>query len=75
MLAVAGLVASDAAARAQDYLQVMAGDPRLSSFVDALNRTGQAELLHGAGPCTILAPDNGAIDRVPVNIRNDLMGA
>ncbi|WP_043341495.1 fasciclin domain-containing protein [Belnapia moabensis] len=75
LLGAAGLLLGAGAARAQDCLQVMAGDPRLSSFVEALNRTGQAELLHGSGPFTILAPDNGAIARVPVNIRDDLMGS
>ncbi|MBL6454496.1 fasciclin domain-containing protein [Belnapia sp. T6] len=75
ILAATGLLLGAGAARAQDCLAVMASDPRLGSFVEALNRTGQAELLHGAGPFTILAPDNGAIDRVPVNIRNDLMGS
>lgn len=75
LLAAAGLLLGAGAARAQDCLQVMADDPRLSSFVEALNRTGQAELLHGSGPFTILAPDNGAIARVPVNIRDDLMGS
>lgn len=63
------------AAQAQDCLAVLSANPQLSSFAEALNRTGQAELLHGSGPFTILAPNNAAIDRVPVNIRNDLMGS
>ncbi|MBL6077504.1 fasciclin domain-containing protein [Belnapia sp. T18] len=75
LLAAAGLLLGAGAARAQVCLQVMANDSRLSSVVDAPNRTGQSELLHGSGPFTILAPDNGAIARVPVSIRNDLTGS
>ncbi len=62
-------------ARAQDCLTVMSQIPELSNFVGSLNRTGVAALLRGPGPFTILAPTNQAIDRVPVNIRNDLMGS
>jgi len=56
-------------------MAVMAQNPQLSSFVSALNRTGVSNLLHSPGPFTILAPTNEAIDRVPVNLKNDLMGS
>lgn len=59
---------------AQDCLAVMSQKQELSDFVGVLNRTGQASLLLGPGPFTILAPTNAAIQKVPVNIRNDLLG-
>jgi uncharacterized surface protein with fasciclin (FAS1) repeats len=80
-LVIAGVAAAAAmcfnsiSAQAQDCFAVMEQKPQLSSFVAALNRTGVANLLHGSGPFTILAPTNEAIERVPVNIRNDLMGS
>jgi uncharacterized surface protein with fasciclin (FAS1) repeats len=63
------------AAQAQDCMAVMAQNRQLSNFVGALDRTGVASLLRSPGPFTILAPTNEAISRVPVNIRNDLMGS
>lgn len=63
------------AAEAQDCMAVMAQNPQLSTFVSALNRTGQSSLLRSPGPFTILAPTNEAINRVPINIRNDLTGS
>lgn len=70
----AALCFGAAAARAQDCVAVMSQIPELSTFVNALNRTGLTDLLRGPGPFTILAPTNQAIERVPINIRNDLMG-
>jgi uncharacterized surface protein with fasciclin (FAS1) repeats len=71
----AAICAGSVSAQAQDCVAVMAQNPQLSSFVAALNRTGVATLLRSPGPFTILAPTNEAINRVPVNIRNDLMGS
>lgn len=73
--AAAALCFGAASARAQDCATVMSQNPQLSSFTAALNRTGVANLLRGSGPFTVLAPNNEAINRVPVNIRNDLMGS
>lgn len=78
-LAVAALAATlcfgGTAARAQDCMAVMSQMPDLSTFVGALNRTGVSNLLRGPGPFTILAPTNEAINKLPVNIRNDLAGS
>jgi uncharacterized surface protein with fasciclin (FAS1) repeats len=73
--AVAAIGLGSMPARAQDCMAVMAQNPQLGVFVSALNRTGVSNLLRSPGPFTILAPTNEAIDRVPVNIRNDLMGS
>ncbi|MCO6415706.1 fasciclin domain-containing protein [Siccirubricoccus sp. KC 17139] len=73
--AAAALCLGGAAAHAQDCMAVMARNPQLSTFVGSLERTGVAELLRSPGPFTILAPTNAAIEQVPVNIRNDLMGS
>lgn len=64
-----------AAAHAQDCMAVLAQSSQLSTFVGTMGRTGQADLLRSPGPFTILAPNNEAISRVPVNIRNDLFGS
>ncbi|MBX6743627.1 MAG: fasciclin domain-containing protein [Acetobacteraceae bacterium] len=78
-LAAAALAAAlcfgGTAARAQDCMTVMSQIPDLSTFVGSLNRTGVANLLRGPGPYTVLAPTNEAINKTPVNIRNDLMGS
>jgi len=73
--AAAIICVGSTSARAQDCLAVMSQNPQLSNFVAALNRTGVGTLLRSPGPFTILAPTNQAIDRVPVNLRNDLMGS
>lgn len=66
---------SSGAARAQDCLSVLTQNPQLSIFASTMGRTGQAALLLTPGPFTILAPTNDAINRVPINIRNDLFGS
>jgi uncharacterized surface protein with fasciclin (FAS1) repeats len=73
--AAAAICSGSVSARAQDCVAVMSQNPQLSNFVAALQRTGVATLLRSSGPFTILAPTNEAISRVPVNIRNDLMGS
>ena len=69
------LAFSGTAARAQDCVAVIAQNPQLSAFEAALSRLGVANLLRGPGPYTVLAPTNEAINRLPVNIRNDLGGS
>jgi uncharacterized surface protein with fasciclin (FAS1) repeats len=52
--------------------RALAQDPRFSSFVAALSRTGQLDALNSAGTATIFAPTNAAVNAVPINIRQDL---
>ena len=65
---------SGGAAQAQNCAQVLAGIPELSDFVHALSRTGQIAALREVGPYTILAPNNAAIARMPIGLRNDVFG-
>jgi uncharacterized surface protein with fasciclin (FAS1) repeats len=71
----AALCLTGTTAWAQDCVAVMAQRPELSTLISALNRTGQADLLRSPGPFTVLAPTNEAINRLPVNLRNDLVGS
>ena len=57
----------------QDVITILAGSPEHASFVAALSRTGIADQLRGAGPFTVFAPTDAAWDRIPINIRNDVL--
>jgi uncharacterized surface protein with fasciclin (FAS1) repeats len=72
--AAAALGLPGAAARAQDCMDVLSRTPEAGGFVNALVRTGQTALLRGAGPFTILAPTNEAVNRLPIQFRNDVFG-
>jgi uncharacterized surface protein with fasciclin (FAS1) repeats len=74
--ATATLLAAGGAAQAQNCMEVLARTPDTSSFVNALSRTGVSNLLRGSpGPFTILAPTNQAVNRLPINLRNDVFGS
>ncbi|MBX6746275.1 MAG: fasciclin domain-containing protein [Acetobacteraceae bacterium] len=66
--------ATDAVAATATFMLLGVGTTEASSFVAALTRTGQTALPRGAGLFTILAPTNAAVNQVPVNIRNDVLG-
>jgi uncharacterized surface protein with fasciclin (FAS1) repeats len=73
-VAAAAIALSAGAAQAQNCMEVLSRTPQASQFVNALVRTGQTALLRGAGPFTILAPTNEAVNRLPIQFRNDVFG-
>jgi uncharacterized surface protein with fasciclin (FAS1) repeats len=73
--AVAALTLSATGAQAQNCMDVLSRTPDVSQFVNALVRTGQTALLRGSGPFTILAPNNAAVNRLPIQFRNDVFGS
>lgn len=56
-----------------DVVVHLAARPELTTFSSALEAAGLLGVLHGAGPWTVLAPDNAAFDRIPVAERESLL--
>ncbi len=46
----------------------IAADPALARFAEALDRTGLGPMLGCAGPFTVFAPSNAALDRAPARL-------
>jgi uncharacterized surface protein with fasciclin (FAS1) repeats len=60
------------ASSAQDCMAVLARMRDATSLAGALQRTGQAAVLHGPDPFTVPAPAGQAVTGVPADIRNDV---
>ncbi len=66
---------SAGAAQAQNCMDVLSRTPEAAQFVAALTRTGLSSVLRSSsGPYTILAPTNEAVNRLPIQFRNDVFG-
>ncbi|MBY0337466.1 MAG: fasciclin domain-containing protein [Acetobacteraceae bacterium] len=55
-----------------NVVDAMAQAGNFDSFIELIQRAGLTDRLRGAGPFTVLAPVNSAIDRIPVHIRDML---
>lgn len=53
--------------------EAISADPNLSTFLNALNKSGLAEELKGKGPITIFAPNNEAFTKLPEGFLDSLM--
>ncbi len=56
-----------------DVIDVAMANPRLSTFVKAVQSAGLVDTLKGAGPFTIFAPDNAAFKKLPKGALKSLM--
>jgi uncharacterized surface protein with fasciclin (FAS1) repeats len=73
--AAAVTLAGGGAAQAQNCMEGLGRLPEASAFVGALGRTGVGGLLRGSRPFTVRAPTNQAVEKVPINLRNDVFGS
>lgn len=67
-LSAAALVAlgmSSRAARAEDIVDIAAGNPDFSTLVTAVKAAGLVDTLKSAGPFTVFAPTNKAFAKIP----------
>jgi uncharacterized surface protein with fasciclin (FAS1) repeats/sporulation protein YlmC with PRC-barrel domain len=71
VLAVSSLAST---AMAADLVQAARDAGRFDSFVQALERSGAAETLAGAGPFTLFAPTDEAFRRLPEGVLDGLFG-
>jgi uncharacterized surface protein with fasciclin (FAS1) repeats len=52
-------------------IQALQADPRTAGLADAIDKAGLTETLSGAGPFTVFAPADFALDNLPEAVRND----
>jgi uncharacterized surface protein with fasciclin (FAS1) repeats len=67
-LAAASLIAvslSAKAAKADDIVDIAAGNPEFSTLVTAVKAAGLVDTLKSAGPFTVFAPTNAAFAKIP----------
>jgi uncharacterized surface protein with fasciclin (FAS1) repeats len=67
-LGAASLIAlslSARAAKAEDIVDIAAGNPDFSTLVTAVKAAGLVETLKSAGPFTVFAPTNAAFAKIP----------
>lgn len=57
----------------QNLVEIAESTPDLSTFVQALNASGLAATLEGAGPYTVFAPSNEAFAALPQKTLQDLL--
>lgn len=57
---------------ATNVIDALAAARDFDSFIEFARRAGAVELLRGAGPFTLLAPTNAAMNRMPISLREQL---
>ena len=57
---------------ARNVIDALAAARNYDSFIEFARRAGSVEILRGAGPFTLLAPNNAAMDRIPISLREQL---
>lgn len=55
-----------------NVIDALAATGNYDSFIEFARRAGSVELLRGAGPFTLLALNNSAMDRMPISLREQL---
>ena len=73
LLCLALLPACAAAARAADLVEVIAANPRLTTFAAAIKSAGLTDKLKEKGPFTVFAPTDEAFKRLPGKALDNLM--
>ena len=63
--AIVALGMSSRAARAEDIVDIAAGNPDFSTLVTAVKAAGLVETLKSDGPFTVFAPTNKAFAKIP----------
>ncbi|GGG41501.1 hypothetical protein GCM10010964_31290 [Caldovatus sediminis] len=63
-----------ASATGRNVADTLAADGRFGRFLDLLSRAGMVEELRGAGPFTVLAPTDAAVQGAPSAMLQDLVG-
>jgi uncharacterized surface protein with fasciclin (FAS1) repeats len=63
--AIVALGMSSRAARAEDIVDIAAGNPDFSTLVTAVKAAGLVDTLKSAGPFTVFAPTNKAFAKIP----------
>ncbi len=58
--------------RQTNVVDSLAAAGNFDAFLEYVSRSGQVEFLRGAGPFTLLAPTNAAMERLPVTLRESL---
>lgn len=67
------LLAQTAPAAVQtNVIDALAAAGNYDDFIEFARRAGSVELLRGAGPFTLLAPNNAAMNRIPISLREQL---
>ena len=56
-----------------NVIDALAAAGNYDSFIEFARRAGAVETLRGAGPFTLLAPNNVAMERIPISIREQLV--
>lgn len=55
-----------------NVIDALAAAGNYDDFIEFARRAGSVELLRGAGPFTLLAPNNVAMNRIPISLREQL---
>ena len=59
-------------ARMTNVIDALAAAGNFDAFLEYVSRAGMVEQLRGAGPFTLLAPTNAAMERLPASLRESL---
>lgn len=66
------VVSGQSQARMTNVIDALAAAGNFDAFLEYASRAGAVEYLRGAGPFTLLAPTNAAMERLPVTLREAL---
>ena len=55
-----------------NVIDALAGAGKYDNFIELARQAGAVETLRGAGPFTVFAPDNAAMQRMPNSLREDI---
>ena len=66
------VVSGQSQAQMTNVVDALAAAGNFDAFLEYVSRAGMVEQLRGAGPFTLLAPTNAAMERLPVNLRESL---
>lgn len=65
-------MAAPAVVQQTNVIDALAAAGNYDSFIEFARRAGSVEVLRSAGPFTLLAPNNVAMERIPISIREQL---
>lgn len=65
-------VGSQSVAPQTNVIDALAGAGNFDAFIEMVRRAGMVETLRNAGPFTLLAPTNAAMERLPGTLREQL---